>query len=130
MDDVCEWRQAVERRGPKFNLWKEMRMVTGSEMDDVIQVGRYPCGVCGRSDGANSVLCETCGKWCYGRCSCLWNLSGVFRFRYPACARGGAGEAVGMSWDVVGEVKQFYYVGDMLQCSVRLVQKELGLHLL
>ena len=43
-----EWRRAVERRGLKVNLEKTKMMVTGGEVGDVVRVGRYPCGVCGR----------------------------------------------------------------------------------
>ena len=64
-----EWRQAVERRGLKANLEKTKMMVTGGEVEDVVRVGRYPCGVCGHGVGANSVLCTACGKWCHKRCS-------------------------------------------------------------
>ena len=52
----------------------EKMQVTGGEMVDVIQVGRYECGVCGRDVGANSVLCGACGKWCHKRCSCVRSL--------------------------------------------------------
>ena len=55
----AEWRQAMERRGQVLNLEKTKVMVTGREMDDGLQMGRYPCGVCGRGVGANSVLCRT-----------------------------------------------------------------------
>ena len=92
-----EWRWAVERRGLKVNLEKT-KMVTGGEVGDVVGVGRYSCGVCGRGVGANSVLCTACGKWCHKRCSGLGHLSAaaVSLFWCPACAQGG-----------VGEVKQF-----------------------
>ena len=55
-----EWRHPLERRGLKVNF-KKIKMVTRGEMEDVFQVGRYPCGVCGHGVGANSVLCRTCG---------------------------------------------------------------------
>ena len=57
-----EWRRAVERRGLKVNLEKTKIMVTRREVGDVVRVGRYLCGVCGRGFGANSVLCTVCGK--------------------------------------------------------------------
>ena len=37
----------MERRGLKVNLEKTKMMVTEGEMEYVLQVGRYPCGVCG-----------------------------------------------------------------------------------
>ena len=57
-----EWRQAVERRGLKVNLEKTKMMVTEGEVGDVVGVGRYPCGLCGRGVGANPVTCTACGK--------------------------------------------------------------------
>ena len=54
-----EWRQAMGRRVLKVNLEKTKMMVTEREMDDVLQVWRYPCGVCSHGV-ANSVLCRTC----------------------------------------------------------------------
>ena len=114
-----EWRRAVEKRGLKVNLEKTKMLVTGGEVRDVMWVGRYPCGVCGRGVGANSVLCTACGKCCHKRCSGLGRLStaAVSLFRCPACARGGAGGAVGVGGGVVGEVKQFCYLGDVLECG-------------
>ena len=41
------------------------------EVGGVVGVGRYPCGVCGRGVGADSVLCTACGKGCHKRCSGL-----------------------------------------------------------
>ena len=49
-------------RGMKVNLEKTKMMVMGDDVENVIQVGSYPCGVCGRGVGANSVLCKTCGS--------------------------------------------------------------------
>ena len=37
--DFGEWRQAMEKRGLKVNLEKTKMMVTGGEMEDVLQVG-------------------------------------------------------------------------------------------
>ena len=106
----------MERRGLKVNLEKAKMMVTGGrEMEDVLQVRMYPCGVCGCGVRANSVLCRTCGKWCHRRCSGLRSLSSaaVAHFQCSACARGQAGGAVGVAAGVAGEVKQFCYLGDV-----------------
>ena len=100
-------------------------MVTGGEVGDVVGVGRYPCGVCGRGVGASLVLCTACGKWCLKRCSGLGRLStaAVSLFQCPACARGSAGGGV------VGEVKQFCYLGDVLEWgggSERAIRARVG----
>ena len=54
-----EWRRAVERIEGKLGKNKDDGN-WGWEVGDV-GVGRYPCGVCGRGVGANSVLCTACG---------------------------------------------------------------------
>lgn len=53
------WRQALEWRGLKLNFEKMKMRVVGGKTEAVIQVGRYPCGVCGQGVGPNSVLCGT-----------------------------------------------------------------------
>ena len=90
-------------------------------------VGRYLCGVCGCGVGANLVLCTACGKWCHKRCSGLGRLSvaAVSLFQCPACA----GRAVGVEGGVVGEMKQFCYLGDVLECgggSERAIRARVG----
>ena len=82
-------------------------------MGDVVGVGRYTCGVCGRGVGANSVRCTACGKWCQKRCSGLGCLRAVAvsLFRCPGLC---LGQCWGGHWHgggVIGEVKQF--------CSLR-----------
>ena len=59
---VWEWRQALERRGMQVNLEMTKIMVTGGEMENVMQVGRYSCGVCDRGVEPNTFLSGTCGK--------------------------------------------------------------------
>ena len=40
-----EWRRAVEWKRLKVNLKKTKMMVIGGEVEDVVGVGRYVCGV-------------------------------------------------------------------------------------
>ena len=42
-----EWRGAFEQRGLKINLEKAKLLFTRGEREEVVQVWRYPCGVCG-----------------------------------------------------------------------------------
>ena len=49
---------------------------------------KYPCGVCDKGVGANSVWCEGCQKWCHKRCSGLKSLKGAGEgFECPTCGR-------------------------------------------
>ena len=65
------------------------------------------------------------------RCSGLGHLSAaaVSLFQCPACAWGGNGRAVGAGGGVVGEVKQFCYLRDVLECgggSERAIRARVG----
>ena len=79
---------AFEQRGLKVNLEKTKLLVTGGERGEVVQVGRLPCGVCGRGVGVNSILCISCNNWCHKRSSGLGRLGLAFNFQCPTCVGG------------------------------------------
>ena len=112
------WKEAMECKGLKVNMEKTMLMVTGKQGENV-QSGRFPCSVCGRGVGANSILCVNCDKWCHKRCSGLSRLSGVVNFSCPRCS--GQMQPIPSQEDsitapdgVIAEVQQFCYLGDVL----------------
>ena len=84
------WKVALERRGMKVNMSKTKILVTGKETEQ-IRSGRYPCGVCGRGVGINSVLCVECNLWCHKRCSGLQSVAKASNFVCPSCVRGDSG---------------------------------------
>jgi len=45
--------------------------VSGERQKPVQKVTRWPCGVCGRGVGSNSVQCTSCHKWVRKMCSCI-----------------------------------------------------------
>ena len=54
----------------KDNLWKTKVKVSGSIRKDGLSRGKVdPCGLCGLTVKANSVLCVQCGKWIHDRCA-------------------------------------------------------------
>jgi len=59
-----EWKDNMENRGMRVNMnkTKEWQMVTQKAV-------RWPCGVCGRGVGNNSIQCTTCQKWVHRKCS-------------------------------------------------------------
>ena len=34
-----------------------------------MEIGKFPCAVCGRGVGGNSILCRRCNKWTHKHCS-------------------------------------------------------------
>ena len=81
-----KWKDAMELRGLRINLSKTKLLVTGKS-GRPIESGNYPCGVCGRGVGRNSIECTTCGKWCHFPCSGLPSLN-VPNFSCPTCVAG------------------------------------------
>ena len=69
------WKETIEIRGHRINLDKTLLMESGASGAEPVQLGRYPCGVCGRGVGVNSILCTQCDRWCHKRCSGLRSLS-------------------------------------------------------
>lgn len=115
------WREALERKGMRVNVGKTKVMESRRGVGEVVETGKWPCGVCGKGVGANSVLCSGCGKWVHGACSgvkgALKRVEGLFR-----CGRcAGTVKDVRRERNVeVGEgqelekVGKFCYLGDVL----------------
>lgn len=117
-----DWKREMESKGLKVNIEKTKMMISGNKEDSPVQTGRYPCGVCGRGVGVNSILCHSCGKWCHKRCSKRQSLDGATSFRCPACLRSpnqGEEKAVKciIDGDEIEMVKDFCYLGDVLCCE-------------
>ena len=117
VEEFKKWKMALEKRGMKVNMNKTKIMVTGKESVP-IRSGRYPCGVCGRGVGVNSVLCVQRSLWCHKRCSGLQRVTGTTNSVCPACARGSSGyTVVDSSFTIdgatVAEVSSFGYLGDV-----------------
>ena len=78
-----EWSQAMELRGMKVNVSKTKLLVSGKKSNEPISSGQYPCAVCNRGVGANSILCIGCNKWCHQRCSGLRSVTGIASYTCP-----------------------------------------------
>jgi len=64
-----EWTNNVENRGMRVNMNKTKVMIRGERQKPVQKAARWPCGVCGRGAGSNSMLCTSCQKWVHKKCS-------------------------------------------------------------
>ena len=69
-----EWKDNVESKGMRVNMNKTKVMISGERQivrqKDVIIV-RWPCRVCSKGVGSNSVQCSSCQKWVQKKCSGL-----------------------------------------------------------
>jgi len=56
------WNNNVENRSMKVNMNKTKVMITGECQKVMQKAARWPCGVCGRGVGNNSIQCTSCQK--------------------------------------------------------------------
>src|SRR5277367_6062151 len=90
----------MERKGLCINMGKTK--VMRSQFNDVqaVDSGKWPCGVCRKGVGLNSVMCGVCKKWVHKKCSGVkGKLKLDMKFTYSVCVKGGlyVGKG-GVSW--------------------------------
>jgi len=55
------------------NMNKTKVMISGEWQKVTQKAVRWPCGVCGRSVGNNSIQCISCKQWVHRKCT-LWSI--------------------------------------------------------
>ena len=64
-----KWKLEIESKGLRVNSKKTKFMLLGSE--NLRDPGAFPCNVCRKGVGVNSVFCSTCSHWVHKRFSGL-----------------------------------------------------------
>jgi len=64
-----EWNDFVENRGMRVNMNKTKVMISGEWQKVTPKAVRWPCDVCGRGVGNNSIQCTSCQKWVHRKCN-------------------------------------------------------------
>ena len=59
----------MESRGIRVNLNKTKVMISGECQQVRQKAVRWPCGVCSKGVGSNSLQCTSCQKWVHKKCS-------------------------------------------------------------
>jgi len=59
-----EWTDFVENRGMRVNMNKTKVMISGEWQKVRQKAVGWPCGVCGRGVGNNSIHCTSCNASC------------------------------------------------------------------
>ena len=116
------WKGALARRGLKINIGKTKILVSGKDGLAPLPSGQYPCGVCARGVGSNSVLCTQCSKWIHQRCSGLSRVGQALNYVCPTCTTPAARttdveEHITLGpgpENLVEEVETFTYLGDVV----------------
>jgi len=64
-----EWKDNVEIKGMRVNMNKSKVMISGERQKVRQKAVRWPCGVCSKDVGSNSLQCARCHKWVHKKCS-------------------------------------------------------------
>jgi len=115
-----EWKDNVENGGMRVNMSKTKVMISAERQKPVQKVARWPCGVCGRGLGSNSIQCTSCHKWVHKKCSgikgSMYKVTKSFICRgcsNPVISTGHTSVDIGASANLE-VVDKFCYLGDML----------------
>jgi len=110
----------VENRGTRVNANKTKVMISAKCQRPVQKAARWPCGVCGRGVGSNSIQCTSCHKLVHKKCSSIkgsmYKVMRSFICRgcsNPVTSRGRTSVDIGVSANLE-VVDKFCYLGDML----------------
>ena len=68
-DKIVQWKSGLEAKGLKMNTGKTKVMFNCSMNDKGEEKGKWPCGVCKKAVGNNSILCHDRKKWIQKECS-------------------------------------------------------------
>ena len=63
-----EWKENVESKGMRVNMNKTKVMISGERQMVWQKAARWPCGVCNKGVGSNSLQCTRCQKWVHKKC--------------------------------------------------------------
>ena len=68
VEKIQKWRKGMEEQGLRVNLGKTKVMKCEVRTGQAENSGKFPCGVCRKGVGANSILCTKCSLWVHKRC--------------------------------------------------------------
>ena len=69
MEKLKLWKDNMENKGLRVNMGKIKVMICGKGFDTIKPPGKYPCSVCRKGAGRNSILCTSCDAWVHKKCN-------------------------------------------------------------
>jgi len=64
-----DWKDNVESKGMRVNMNKTKVGISGERQKVRQKAVRWPCGVCFKGVGSNSLQCTSCQKWVHKKCN-------------------------------------------------------------
>src|SRR6184192_4216860 len=115
---LTEWMARLKEKGLRVNISKTKVMNCKVGVGQVENSGKYPCGVCRRGVGMNSICCSSCKKWIHKRCSRvvgrLAKVAKVGDFKCRNCSGGGVKVVDGVRQVVLGAMEELEIVDKLL----------------
>ena len=71
MEKLKLWKVDMENKGLHISMGKTKVMICGKSLDTIKPSGTYPCSVCRRGVGRNSIFCTSCDAWVHKKCSAI-----------------------------------------------------------
>ena len=115
-----ERKDNVESKGIRVNVNKTNVMISGERQKVRQKAVRWPCGVCSKGVGSNSLQCTSCQKWVHKKCNGIkGSMSKVAKSFICSCCLNPVTSAGRTSVDIGASaelklVDKFCYLGDML----------------
>ena len=113
----------MEEKWLRVNMSKTKLMICGVNLDHLKPSGKFPCGVCLKGVGSNSMYCNGCSKWIHKKCSGRDKVTEDPAFRCARCTNtarpidGRPMEEVQVGEEKLEVVSLFVYLGDALSAG-------------
>ena len=65
---LMEWIERLKEKGLRVNIGKTKVMNCKVGVGQVENSGKFPCEICRKGVGVNSIYCGYCKKWIHKRC--------------------------------------------------------------
>ena len=122
LDRLSVWKEGLEEEGLRVNMGKTVVMTCQTKSGHVMDSGRWPCGICKKGVGSNSIQCTKCNSWIHKRCSKIkQRLKQDSQFQCKNCSDNVETEVDEVKKETVMKdgsrmknVDSFCYLGDMI----------------
>ena len=119
---ILKWKMGMEEKGLRVNMGKTKIMHCADGSGQVKESGKWPCAVCRKGVGANSIMCTTCNAWVHKKCCGISGdlVKAAQQFRCKTCVEGRTAvlsEETEIELENYGKlecVKEFRYLGDVI----------------
>ena len=119
-----KWKLELSMKGLKVNNTKTKIMISEVDAGVHLKSGKFPCGVCNKGVGCNSLRCTKCKRWIHARCSGVRGKLSEDKAKDFVCKScldpktpTEQAEKIPIGNYAYDVVQQFCYLGDMLSAG-------------